>query len=125
MVFQFFRTVSEIPQVISISQVISKKNVHQRTGDSAISTRFNTNKKISLFCGGVFVSVDNHNFCAPIFTRLERVCHDVNLRAGGVCAPNNDEVRLTHFTGIDPSQFSGAGNKTVPRERDTNSGVKS
>ena len=98
------RAVGKFLKVSPVGLAITKQHMHQRAGERPIGPRAHTDKKIGLFRCCVVVGVNNDDFRAPLAPRLERMGHDINLRARCIGAPDNDEVRATHLPRIHSSQ---------------------
>ena len=123
--FKFIRAIAEFFQILVVGIAIPKERMHQSAGQCTIGARPYTKKKISLFRGGVAIRVDDDNFCAPLPPCPERMGYYVDLGAGRVGTPDDDKIRLRHFSWVDSGQASGAGNKAIPRRGNANGRVRS
>ena len=60
----------------------------------------------------------------PLLAGADRVRHHVHLGAGGVGAPDDQQVGLRHLSRVGAREFAGAGDETVPGERRADGGVE-
>ena len=98
--------------------------MHQGAGQCAVGAGPHTQKKIGLFRCCVVVSVNNDDFCTALASCLEHMSHDIDLGARCIAAPDNDEIGLTHFSGIHTGQMAGTGDKAIERQCDADCGIK-
>ena len=72
----------------------------------------------------VFVDVDGDDLRAAFLAGANRVGHDIDLRGDGVGAPNNDAVRLRHFSRVDADEPTCSGHISRPCDADADCAVE-
>ena len=97
--------------------------MHDSASESPVGARAHTQEQIGLLRSGIPICVYHYNFCASFTLRFERMCHDIDLGARCVGAPDNDQIGSSHLTWISAGQTTGAGNKAIPSQRHADGGM--
>ena len=117
------RAVREFLKIIPVGLTVTKQHMHQGAGQCAIGPRAYAKENISLFRCSIAVGIDDDDFRASFAAGFERMGHYVDLGAGGIGAPDNDQIRLSHFPWVYPGQPTHARLKAIPCQRHTDSRI--
>jgi hypothetical protein len=108
--------IREFLKVGPVGMAITKQDVHHGTGECAIGAGLQAQRHVRLLHRAILINVDSNDLCATLFTRLHGMRHHVDLRVDRVCAPDDNEVRFSHFARIWTSEQSRASDVPGPGE---------
>ena len=79
-------------QVVLVCVAISKQHVHDATRQRPVTAGSDTDKQISLSCRAVAIGIDHNQSSVALPPGLSHMSHDVDLSAGRVGAPQNNQI---------------------------------
>ncbi len=115
MSFQPFRIIGVAIEIIPVRKTITKQDMHDSAGKSAIRSGLKHNAHIRLSHGRIGVNVDDNDLGAAIFSCSHRMGHYIDLRGCGVGPPDDHHIRLCHLTRVWACQAAGASKIAGPR----------
>ena len=99
MAFQFGAMIGEVTQIVTVRQAFLEQYMHDGCGERTVCAGTDHQMKISL--GGGFGSVRVHH--DKLGAALPGCCdlsHQMHLGVHRIAAPDDNQVRLRHFTRV-------------------------
>ncbi len=112
--FEPCRIIGEFGHIGAVGITVAEGDMHDRTGECCIRSRFQHQAHIGLLDRGIVVDVDDHDLGTALLAGLDRVGHDVDLGGNRIRPPDHHAVGFRHLTRIGATQRPGRHRKTGP-----------
>ena len=99
--------------------------MHDGAGQCAVSAGTHLNKHVRLFCRAVQIGIDHNDFGVAVAPGFQCVGHHIDLCAGCVSAPDNDQIGSGHLARVDTGKSARTCHESMPGQRGTDRRVKS